>query len=92
MARLYRKRPVVIEAVRWTGTADALAELRSFTDSSVHVITHAGSTTVEIHTLEGVMTASLGDWIIKGIAGEFYPCKPDIFEESYEKVDTAEPV
>ena len=43
-------------------------------------------THLHINTLEGVMTASLGDWIIKGIRNEFYPCKPDIFEKTYEKV------
>jgi hypothetical protein len=41
---------------------------------------------IEIHTLEGTMTASKGDWIIKGVSGEFYPCKPDIFEKTYEAV------
>ena len=41
----------------------------------------------EIHTLEGTMQASYGDYIIKGVKGEFYPCKPDIFEQTYEKVE-----
>ena len=42
---------------------------------------------LQIRTLEGIMTASNLDWIIKGVSGEFYPCKPDIFEKTYEKVD-----
>ena len=46
-----------------------------------------GRVVLEIQTLEGVMQASLGDWIIKGVQGEFYPCKPDIFEATYERVD-----
>ena len=41
---------------------------------------------IEIPTLEGTMTATVGDWIIKGVAGEFYPCKPDIFEKTYESI------
>ncbi len=44
-----------------------------------------GNGTITINTLEGKMTASEGDWIIKGVNGEFYPCKPDIFEKTYEK-------
>jgi len=42
---------------------------------------------IKIHTLEGVMTANIGDYIVKGIKGEFYPCKPDIFAETYEPVN-----
>lgn len=42
---------------------------------------------IKIETLEGVMDASIGDWIIKGVNGEFYPCKPDIFEKTYEAVE-----
>ena len=47
----------------------------------------AGNPILKIQTLEGVMTASLGDWIIKGVSGEFYPCKPDIFEKTYQLVE-----
>ena len=43
-----------------------------------------GNTGFKIETLEGIMTANVNDWIIKGVAGEFYPCKPDIFEQTYE--------
>lgn len=46
----------------------------------------AGRTVIEIPTLEGVMQANVGDWIIKGVNGEFYPCKPDIFDKTYEPV------
>jgi hypothetical protein len=85
MAR-YRKKPVVIEALQWTGeNAD---EVQDFLRNG-H--THAADgwvkgMYVEIGTLEGLMVASIGDWIIKGVAGEFYPCKPDIFAVTYEAV------
>lgn len=80
----YRKRPVVIEAVQWTG--DNTAEIANFTNAEWSR-NHNGNTTLEIPTLEGVMTASKGDFIIKGVNGEFYPCKPDIFEKTYELVE-----
>jgi len=76
----YRKKPVVIEAVQWTGSNDAEIEkmmgyLPSGTENKLF-----------INTLEGVITASVGDYIIRGVEGEFYPCKPDIFAETYEAV------
>lgn len=75
----FRKKPVVIQAVKWTGSNQQ--ELASFMGV---VGTCAGK--VEISTLEGVLTASVGDWIIKGVKGEFYPCKSDIFDAAYERV------
>ena len=76
----FRKKPVVIEAIQWTGTN--FVEMCLFTNNETFV----NDGKIEIDTLEGVMTASKGDWIIKGIHGEFYPCKPDIFEKTYEEV------
>ena len=79
----FRKKPVVIEAKQWLGTnAD---EMHEFIESQMswHPITKG----LYIHTLEGVMLANPADWIIKGIKGEFYPCKPDIFEATYEPVE-----
>jgi len=75
----YRKKPVVIEACQFNGknTADIFSWMKTRRLSK-------GSTIV-IHTLEGDMYASPGDWIIKGVEGEFYPCKPDIFEKTYEE-------
>lgn len=86
----YRKKPVVIDA--WQFTKE------NYRDGAPHFIKHAvGSPVVlwsqfggeviggEIKTLEGVMTVSEGDFIIKGVQGEFYPCKPDIFAETYEE-------
>ena len=78
----FRKKPVVIEAVQWIGTN--VKEMFDFADWVVSVSDR--EKTIEIKTLEGIMTASIGDWIIKGIQGEFYSCKSDIFEETYELV------
>lgn len=79
----YRHKPTAIEAVQWTG--DNLEELRAFVPEQYrHNKIHQP---MGIVTLGGVLTVSDGDYVIKGIKGEFYPCKPDIFEASYEKVD-----
>ena len=81
----FRKKPVVIEAICWDGTnvsLDAIADLALDGNRRVQLV----GDKLEIPTLEGVMTASLGDWIIKGVSGEIYPCKPDIFEATYEAV------
>lgn len=79
----YRKKPVVIEAIKFTGTNHD--EVMRFTNghslNSLSVLE-----TVKIQTMEGLMTAKKGDWIIKGIKGEFYPCDSDIFSQTYEAV------
>ena len=80
----YRKKPVVVEAVRWTG--ENHAEICDFIDFEVFEIKPKEG--LIIKTLEGVHHASVGDYIIKGVNGEFYPCKPDIFEKTYEKVQS----
>lgn len=77
-AKKYRKKPVVIEAVRFT-TKENLKKVFP----NIPLCNWEG---VMIQTLEGVMEISEGDYIIKGIKGEYYPCKPDIFEETYERV------
>lgn len=82
----YRKKPVVIEAIQWNGIN--LEELKwfmkeKFNGTSVSEIDFE----LKIPTLEGTMTASLGDYIIRGVKGEYYPCKPDIFEATYEPVE-----
>jgi len=78
----FRKKPIVIEAVQVTG--DNLEELRAFVPE--HFRNNKVNEPLGIVTLEGVMNISKGDWIIKGINGEFYPCKPSIFEKTYEEV------
>lgn len=85
MSHLYRKKPVVIEAVQFTGSNGAwiagwAAEHGGDIDGTKY------PTLILIHTLEGVMEAHVGDWIIKGIEDEFYPCAPSIFDASYEAV------
>lgn len=80
----YRKKPVVIEAVQWTG--ENLKEMRYFTGKPL-LFFDSHSRSFIIETLEGDMVASVGDYIIKGVQGEFYPCKPDIFEATYEEAD-----
>jgi len=74
-----RKKPVVVDAVRWDGDVEKLVELMGV------VTLNFGR--VVIYTPEGAMYANAGDWIIKGVKGEFYPCKPDIFEATYERVE-----
>ena len=83
----YRKKPVVIEAIQYNGSSDSLHEIRKFIgEDKFHPMTEEShSSKFKIVTLEGMMTADVGDYIIKGIHGEFYPCKPDIFEKTYER-------
>ena len=78
----YRKKPVEIEAIKWTG--DNLNEILEFCGVKKAEMDIKG--TLIIHTLEGDHIARKGDMIIKGVAGEFYPCKPDIFEATYYEV------
>lgn len=80
----YRKKPVVIDAVQWNG--DNWLEIDNFIGAYPHE-TFPAMGLVKIETLEGIMTANLGDYIIKGVKGEFYPCKPDIFEATYDRVE-----
>ena len=82
--RRYRKRPVEILAVRWDGTDEAFSEICRL-GGRQQVVTRLGDNLI-IPTPEGDHVASLGDWIIRGIAGEIYPCKPDIFEVTYEPI------
>lgn len=90
MAR-YRKKPVVIDAFRWTGGPDQTEDpewiVEAIREGIVWFYTEERGTFMQIKTLEGVMQANPGDYIIRGIKNELYPCKPDIFEHTYEKVD-----
>lgn len=87
----FRKRPVVVDAVQWTGKN--VEEIRTFTNNKVHVRIEVEKNEpvvtnyLTIPTMEGEMIASIGDCIVKGVEGEFYPCKPDIFVKTYEKVE-----
>ena len=87
----YRKKPVVIDAFRLGHEyPDWWAEKISANEITSHNVDGrltGGPDYALIETLEGVMRAVFGDWIIKGVAGEIYPCKPDIFEATYETVN-----
>lgn len=87
----YKKKPVIIDALQWTGLN--LTKIMDFVGKDLIIETYdtgyqAEATplvvSLKIKTLEGNMNVSIGDYIIKGVQGEFYPCKPDIFKETYE--------
>ena len=83
----YRKRPVVIEAVRLIDP-ETPATIADWCSGKVCGVGDLSKKVwIEVETLEGIMRADYGDWIIKGIKGEFYPSKHDIFEATYEKVE-----
>lgn len=86
----YKKKPVEIDAWKWDGSEESnklISSIPNFKGSIVSVTDEGVTTTViHIYTLEGTMTATVGDYIIRGVKGEFYPCKPDIFEMTYESV------
>lgn len=82
----YIKKPVIIEAFKWTGDEYQIEDPTWVCD-----LIEVGKITINfpymyIETLEGVMTANKGDWVIKGVKGEVYPCKPETFEMTYEEV------
>lgn len=81
----YRKKPVVINAIRWDGSN--IVELNEM--AGIDFATNYGRENdgaLKIHTLEGTMHVAIGDWVIKGVRGELYPCKHEIFAETYEVV------
>lgn len=85
----YRKKPVVIEAFQWVGDDSVYPEWghEAIKDGVMWFTgTWTPKTALHIGTPEGVMTADMGDFIIRGIKGEIYPCKPEIFELTYEEV------
>lgn len=84
----FKKRPVVIEAHQLPAANELMSrELHNFLHDNLSHIKFSRDGSIIIHTLEGDMTASPLDWIIKGVQGEMYPCKPDVFAETYEKVE-----
>jgi hypothetical protein len=84
----YRKKPVVIEAVQWEG--EDIRQIAPFLTDCVRADVRANDDgTLHVNTLEGVMTAQKGDWIIRGVKGELYPCKPDIFAATYDRSESA---
>jgi hypothetical protein len=87
----YRKKPVVIDAVRNDGDWPSIVAWLEATTSRIAgaSIARLADGSINIQTTEGVMRCDVGDWLLKGVAGEFYPCKSDIFAETYEAVDVA---
>lgn len=96
----FRKKPVEIQAMQWDGTAEGAipiidwiltGELSARYHESETRRPYGGpeehtSAYIAIDTLEGIMSARAGDWVIRGVKGEFYPCKPDIFDATYERM------
>lgn len=88
MVKKYIKRPVVIEALQWTGyNYNEVEEYMGKKNIVAREYNGEKICSLIIRTLEGNMVASAGDFIIKGVKGEFYPCKPDIFLETYDMVE-----
>ena len=80
MVIYYKKKPVTVAAVKWNGFN--LQEIREFTNNEAMI----KNDVLIIPTLEGTMAAEIGSYIIRGIKGEYYPCRGDIFEDTYEEV------
>jgi hypothetical protein len=87
LIHLYRKKPVVIEAIEFSDDPNTISNIAGFLGAETTVVSYENpdAPVVKIETLEGTMTASVGDFIIKGVKGEFYPCKPDIFAATYDR-------
>lgn len=83
----FRKKPIVIEAIQWNGSVESIDKINSRFGADVKYYADTGGVYVSCITLEGPLTVSPNDWIIKGIKGEIYPCKPDIFAATYEPVE-----
>ena len=83
----YRKKPVTVDAVQFNGDFQVIEDFFGG-DGPWEGGYDADTSWLIIHTWEGDMKATLGDWIIRGVKGEYYPCKPDIFEATYERVST----
>ena len=82
MEKKYRKKPVVVEAMEFTD--ETKNQVHSFVRCTTAVDWEDGKPVLKIQTPEGIMTARLGDYVIKDVNGYFYPCKPDIFEKTYD--------
>lgn len=99
MIGTYRKKPVTVSAIEWTG--NNAEEIRQFCGAAAEICIIDDAWKVgkchalydlRITTLEGQMHASVGDFVIRGVNGEFYPCKPDVFHKTYEEPDTVDAV
>jgi len=89
----FRKKPVEIEAFQFTGGSNTDPSVPAwFVDAVLSGTVVASSDHIAIKTLEGVMRGEIGDWIIRGVKGEIYPCKPDVFAATYEAVNGSSPL
>jgi hypothetical protein len=79
----YRKKPVVIEAFKF----DPVGEMPKWAEDKILCVDICGEFVPVIDTLEGRMRVNVGDWVIQGIKGELYPCRDDIFQATYERVE-----
>ena len=87
----FKKKPIIIEAFRWTGGSDQTEDptwICEAIKAGKVWFEYKGTSKVNLHinTLEGILKANQGDYIIQGIQGELYPCKPDIFKETYTEI------
>ena len=80
----FRKKPVIISAMLYTG--ENYREIEMWSNKKVYFV-FATEPFMAVDTLEGKMRVSVGDWVIRGVKGEYYPCKPDIFEATYEECE-----
>ena len=95
MFKKYRKKPLIVKAIQWNGDIEYLRNaFNQLTEDEIRIWNYVqineDKKTVLISNLKGETTVSVGDWIIIGIHGEFYPCKDDIFKKTYEEVKEAE--
>lgn len=86
MVREYRKKPVVISAVLWDGNDRTWQSVLDLADKHADALFVNADGSATIETLEGAHRANVGDYIIRGVKGELYPCKPDIFAATYDEV------
>jgi hypothetical protein len=89
---LFKKKPVVIEAVQFLPNEESKSDIMALaakSETELEIYKQDDFYGLSIYTLEGRMKASIGDWIIKGVNGELYPCKPDIFMQTYEFANAA---
>lgn len=86
MIKKYRKKPIEIDAIQYTGNNVSEIEIFVGTNLLYYNTQEENNYQLGIPTLEGIMKASIGDYIIRGAKGEFYPCKPDIFKITYDEV------
>lgn len=85
MIEQFVKKPIVVEAIQWTGKNEH--EVMKFVGSHCCLVNKSNGKALIINTLEGDYYASVNDWIVKGVKGEFYPVKPDIMEQTYTRVN-----